>query len=136
MIEKIAEEIKEEILGKQFELSFSFVSKKKIWELNKIYRKKDEPTDILSFLLEKNVGEILICKKQAEQKWQNLWQKNSEIDFPKLEDYLLFLVIHGLLHLKGLEHSSKMRKYEFQYYSRYRCRDARSARGSSRTKSR
>ena len=100
------EKIKNDILGKRYELSFCFISKNKIKSLNKKYRGKDEPTDILSFPLEKDSGEILICKEIARKK------KNS----------ILFLVIHGMLHLKGLEHGAKMEAYELTHYSRYRRR--------------
>lgn len=108
------ERIKIDILGKKFDLSFAFVSKREIKRLNRIYRKKDEPTDILSFPLDKTSGEILICREMA---------KTKSVKFGMgFKNYLLFLVIHGLLHLKGLRHGSKMEKYEFTYYSRYRCR--------------
>jgi probable rRNA maturation factor len=113
-IEKITKKAKEEILGKHYELSFSFINKSEIKKLNKKYRGKNEATDILSFPLEKTAGEILICKEMTKEK------------APKFEktfnEYLLFLVIHGLLHLKGLKHGAKMEKYENWYYSRYRCR--------------
>lgn len=107
------EEIKNEILGKQYRLSFAFISKNKIKELNKTYRKKDEPTDVLSFPLDKDSGEILICKAMAKTKAQKFGMT--------FEKYLLFLVIHALLHLKGLEHGDKMERYEQRYNSRYRC---------------
>jgi len=112
------EEIKNEILGKRYELSFAFISKNKIKELNKKYRKVDEPTDVLSFQLEKNIGEIFICKAIAKIK-----APKFEMTF---EDYLIFLVIHALLHLKGLEHGAKMERHEQRYHSRYRRRDLRS----------
>jgi len=116
------QEIKEDILGKQYELSFAFVSKNKIQSLNKTYRQKDEPTDILSFTLsnpsnssgQEGSGEILICKEIAKIKAPK-FGKN-------LEEYLLFLVIHGNLHLKGLAHGDKMERHELTYYSRYRRR--------------
>ncbi|MFH0804327.1 MAG: rRNA maturation RNase YbeY [Candidatus Zambryskibacteria bacterium] len=108
------EKIKEDILGKRYELSFAFIDKKEIKSLNKKYRKKNEATDILSFPLDKNNGEILICKEVAKTKAKNFGKNFKE--------YLLFLVIHGMLHLKGMEHSSKMDKYELTYYSRYRRR--------------
>jgi len=108
------EKIKDEILGKRYELSFSFISKNKIRALNKKYRGKDEPTDILSFPLDKNLGEILICKEIVEKKSKDFNLKS--------DDYLLFLVIHGALHLKGMTHSSKMKRYELKYYSRHRHR--------------
>lgn len=123
MVKKLpVEEIKNDILGKQYELSFAFISKNKIKSLNKKYRKKDEPTDILSFPLgnprassgQEDSGEILICREIAKIKAPK-FAKN-------LEEYLLFLVIHGILHLKGLTHGVKMERYEQRYYSRYRRR--------------
>jgi probable rRNA maturation factor len=122
MVKKIPfEEIKNDILGKRYELSIVFVNKNKIKYLNKKYRRKNEATDILSFDLSnpsiKNsgqAGEIFICPEIAK------------IKAPKFsmiyKNYLLFLVIHGILHLKGLEHGDKMDEYELTYYSRYRRR--------------
>ena len=59
--------IKEAVLGKNFELSLVFCSAKKIQNLNKIYRNINKPTDILSFPLSKNSGEIFICKSEARK---------------------------------------------------------------------
>jgi len=111
---KLIEEIKSEILGKEYELSFSFVSSAKIQKLNRIYRSKNKPTDILSFPLSKKDGEILICKKIAKLKSKDFNMK--------AEEYLVLLVIHGILHLKGLTHGAKMTEYELSYHSRYRRR--------------
>jgi probable rRNA maturation factor len=108
------EKIKNDILGKQYELSFAFIDKARSKFLNNTYRKKNKPTDVLSFPLLKNKGEILICKDIAKIKAK---------DFGKnLGEYLLFLVIHAMLHLKGLDHGDKMERYELTYYSRYRRR--------------
>jgi probable rRNA maturation factor len=70
--------------------------------LNRKYRRKDCATDVLSFPLGEKLpggfyaGDILICwpvaKKQARQNSQSLEQE------------LLLLMIHGLLHLQGLDH--------------------------------
>ena len=112
--EKLVEEIKNEILGKEYNLSLVFISKNKIKFLNNKYRKKNEATDILSFSLDKNLGEIFICKEIAKAK---------SIKFEMSpNNYLLFLVIHGILHLKGFVHSVKMESNELKYYSRYRHR--------------
>jgi probable rRNA maturation factor len=110
----LVEQIKNDILGKQYELSVCFVSKNKIKSLNKKYRKKNETTDILSFPISDKMGEIFICPAVAKIK--------SKKFYPVYENYLLFLVIHGSLHLKGLDHSDKMEAYEFTHYSRYRRR--------------
>lgn len=109
-----ADEIKNDILGKRYKLSFAFIDKARIKFLNKTYRQKNEPTDILSFPLEKDSGEILICKEIAKIKAVKFGMTFS--------NYLLFLVIHGNFHLKGMQHSDKMEKYELKYYSRYRRR--------------
>jgi len=46
------------IIGKQ-EISLVFVGKEKIQEINKKYRRKDQPTDVLSF--DEDLNEIFIC---------------------------------------------------------------------------
>ncbi len=111
---KLIEEIKAEILGENYDLSFAFVNKKTIKEVNSKYRGKNEPTDVLSFTLSKTSGEILICKEIAKLKSKNFNMEPSE--------YLIFLVIHGMLHLKGFDHSAKMSAYELSYHSRFRRR--------------
>ena len=98
------EKIKNAVLGKDYELSFSFVSEKKIQELNKKYRGINAPTDILSFELEKGAGEIFICKKMAREK-ARLFAR----PFP---NFLIFLFIHGLCHLKGMDHGATMERQE------------------------
>jgi probable rRNA maturation factor len=90
------------------------VGKKRMCTLNKTYRQKDYATDVLSFTADKNLGEIFINPNVAQSK-----SKNFEMSYG---NYLLFLVIHALLHLKGLDHGDKMEKYELTYYNRYRHR--------------
>lgn len=96
--------IKDSALGKKYELSFSFVSPKKIQELNKKYRNINKPTDILSFELEKNAGEIFICKSLAREK--------ADLFARPFQNYLTFLFIHGLCHLKGMHHGATMERQE------------------------
>ena len=94
----------EEILGKKFSVSIAYISDQKMREINHRYRKIDKTTDILSFSLDKNLGEILISKKEAEKKARLFGMKNK--------DYLDYILIHGLLHLKGFEHGSIMERHE------------------------
>lgn len=107
----VAQKIKAEILGRDYDLSFAFISKDEIHKLNKKYRKKDKPTDILSFPLSKTSGEILICKEIAKLKSKDFGLKNA--------DYLPFLFIHGCLHLKGLDHGEEMEKLEQKYFKKF-----------------
>ncbi len=105
--------IKNDILGKDYSLSVAYVSEGKSRVLNKKFRKKDKATNVLSFALTKSSGELILCKavikKEAKEKKFN---KNYA-------ELLLFLVIHGMLHLKGLRHSSTMEKAEVIYFDKY-----------------
>jgi len=96
--------IKEHVLGPDYELSLVFVDSKKIQELNRQYRDKDKPTDVLSFPLTENSGEIFICLSVAKEKAKDFSRKPN--------DHVGFLFIHGLLHLKGLDHGSRMDQEE------------------------
>jgi probable rRNA maturation factor len=110
----LIEEIKRDVLGEKYDLSFAYVKKDEIHRLNKLYRKKDKPTDVLSFPLSKTSGELLICKEIAKLKAKDFKMEPQE--------FLIFLVIHGMLHLKGMRHGSKMEAYERTHCSRYRHR--------------
>jgi len=97
-------DIKDTVLGKNYTLSLVFIGDHLSRRLNNTYRDKDKPTNILSFSLDKNEGEIFInlnlAKKQASR-------------FGKTErTFIAYLFIHGLLHLKGMEHGSRMESTE------------------------
>ncbi|OGI68642.1 rRNA maturation RNase YbeY [Candidatus Nomurabacteria bacterium RIFCSPLOWO2_01_FULL_41_12] len=102
--------IKNDILGKDYSLSIAYVTEKKSREINKKYRKKDKATNILSFPLHKNEGELVLCKAVIKRE-----ANNSSRTFKEWQG---FLVIHGMLHLKGLKHGKKMEKLEEKYLSR------------------
>lgn len=96
--------MKDKILGKKYDLSIVFVGKSLGRKLNLKHRNKNYATDILSFTLDKETGEIFL---QPEV----LKRKAKEFD-RKPENYLNFLVIHGLFHLKGFDHGSIMESEE------------------------
>ena len=96
--------IKNKILGKDYDLSWAFISPTKIQKLNKIYRNINKPTDILSFPLSKTEGEIYLCKSEARKEAGNFDRE--------YENFLLFLFIHGCVHLKGYDHGSTMENEE------------------------
>ncbi len=72
--------------------------------LNRTYRGKDVATDVLSFPLGEKLpggfyaGDVLVCVPVAEE------QARRHGHSPARE--LLLLTIHGLLHLKGLDHET------------------------------
>lgn len=92
------------VLGKKYDLSLVFIGKKKMRDFNLKFRQKDYATNILSFPLSKNEGEIFICPLVAKKE-----ARNASYDFNK---YLKFLFIHGITHLKGFDHGSRMEKEE------------------------
>lgn len=89
------------------EISLSFVDDKTIQQLNKQYRNKDKPTDVLSFSLREGefgninpdvLGDIVISiETAASDASKNSLSLKQEIDF---------LIIHGLLHLLGYNHEN------------------------------
>lgn len=100
-----------------WELCIKFVGKKEIAELNKVYRHKDYPTDVLSFpqteweerigvrtpysapkdsLLMNTLGDIVICPAIAEENAEKIGQS--------LDREVCFLIVHGILHLCGHDH--------------------------------
>ncbi|MBN2345557.1 MAG: rRNA maturation RNase YbeY [Candidatus Aminicenantes bacterium] len=71
---------------------------------NRKFRRRDHVTDVLSFPLGEKLpdglyaGDVLICVPRAEAQARR--QGHS------LARELLLLMIHGLLHLKGLDHEA------------------------------
>lgn len=106
-IAKKTNSIKNDILGKEYSLSVAYVSEKKSREINKKYRKIDKATNVLSFALRKDLGELLLCKAVIRKEAKKIHKTT--------ERWLGFLVIHGMLHLKGMEHSARMERAEKQY---------------------
>ncbi|MFA6000295.1 MAG: rRNA maturation RNase YbeY [Candidatus Paceibacterota bacterium] len=104
-------QIKNDILGEKYNLSIAFVGEAKSRELNKRYRNKDKSTNILSFSLSKNAGELILCQSVIKKEYKNFDRE--------LPEFIGFLVIHGMLHLKGFEHSSKMEREEQKYDKKY-----------------
>jgi len=89
-----ADKIKDYILGKEYELSLVFCKNALSRKLNRIYRGKDKPTNVLAFPLSKTSGEIFINSQHLD-------------GFSPLH-----LFIHGCLHLKGMQHGRRMEEAE------------------------
>jgi len=97
-------------LNEEFDLSLVIVGPKKIKEINRDYRNKDQVTDVISFACidgqddysfeeNYNLGDIFInvdrVKSQAKE------YKHS------IKREYCFLFVHGLLHLLGYDHMNK-----------------------------
>jgi len=108
--------VKNDILGKDYSLSIALVDQDTSQALNKRFRQKDKPTNVLSFALTESSGELVLCPTLIKEQ-----SKNKETNFGKnYSELMLFLVIHGMLHLKGMQHSSRMEREEEFYCSKYK----------------
>lgn len=92
------------VLGSDYECSLVIVSSKKSQELNRTYREKDYPTNILSFPLNENEGEIFLDLKKA--------RAEAPLFNRTYTNFIGFLFIHALLHLKGFDHGDTMERQE------------------------
>ncbi|MFP3633611.1 rRNA maturation RNase YbeY [Bacillus sp. SIMBA_033] len=103
----------------QAEVSVTIVTNEDIREINRDYRGKDTPTDVISFALEEEgedeveivgadmppvLGDIIISadrtKEQAEEYGHSFMRE------------LGFLAVHGFLHLLGYDHMTKEEEEE------------------------
>ncbi|MBB5324753.1 putative rRNA maturation factor [Anoxybacillus tepidamans] len=101
------------------EVSISFVDNEQIRLINRDYRGKDQPTDVISFALEELgegeveiigvnmplvLGDIVIsvpkAKEQAEEYGHSFMRE------------LGFLAVHGFLHLLGYDHETEEEEKE------------------------
>ncbi len=104
--------IKDFVLGRDYELHLNFVTAPEIRRLNKIYRDQDRPTDILSFPLETGLGEIYICPSET--------RRAAKLFDRPYANFLVFLFIHGCVHLKGYDHGGTMERIEVAVRKRFK----------------
>ena len=96
--------MKEAVLGKDYQLSLVFVGDRLSRKFNRMYRQHDTPATVLSFPLSKDDGEILINLAKAK--------RVAHTHNMGYRQFVGYLFIHGLLHLKGLKHGSTMEQQE------------------------
>ena len=92
-----------------------------IQRINNLYRGKNHPTDILTFeygLDQDVLGDMMISLETVERQAPDF--ENT------FEEELLYIVIHGVLHLLGFEHeetddisSEQMIMKQSEYFARY-----------------
>jgi len=96
-LKKTAEKVlKGEKIKTKKEISIAIVDSLEIKKLNKQYRKKNKPTDVLSFgKIDSDISEIVICPEEVEKNGDDFKKEMAEV------------VIHGMLHLLGHDHEKK-----------------------------
>ena len=95
---------KYQFLNKKVSLSLLLSNNKKIKKLNKHFRNKNKPTDILSFPIDKKIrisknmylGDIIIS--------YNCLDKPKSQDLKSFRQKVIKIFIHGFLHLLGFNH--------------------------------
>jgi len=113
-LKKIAKAILKKEKKKKLELSIVLVGQARIKKLNKQYRQKNRPTDVLAFAYN-GLGEIVIYLEQVK--------RNAQKFNTSFKDELKRVLIHGILHLLGYDHeqsvkqAQQMRKKEEIYLS-------------------
>lgn len=99
------------------EVSLSFVSKEEIHDLNRNYRNVDSPTDVLSFPLIEDIGDlddgeeillgdVVICQEKAEEQAEEYGHS--------VERELVYLFVHSICHLLGYDHMEEDEKAEMR----------------------
>lgn len=91
------------------DLSVHFIGRDRMKKMNFIYRNKNKVTDVLSFAIndgkfflnkeEKELGDIFICFEQVKKQ-----AKENKINY---EEELKRILIHGVLHLAGYDHTKE-----------------------------
>lgn len=109
---------KEQISG-EAEMSVTFVDNKEIQEINRNYRQKDQPTDVLSFAMqEKGEGEIDILDEDMPLMLGDIIisieraKEQAEEFNHSLDREVAFLAVHGFLHLLGYDHQHEAAEKE------------------------
>ena len=87
------------------ELSVVFSNDRVLQELNRTYRHKDRPTNVLAFSQSPTyageptstmLGDVIVSLPMAAREAHDLNQS--------LEERVIYLLLHGILHLLGYEH--------------------------------
>ena len=102
-LKSIAAKILDLLEENQAELSVALVGNAEIQRLNAKYRKKNSPTDVLSFPVENRLlvgerllGDVIISVQKARQQAKERQRS--------LDKEMVTLLIHGVVHLLGYDH--------------------------------
>ena len=116
-------------LPEETEMSVTFMDNAAIQEINRVYRGKDAPTDVISFALEEEgedeipvifedgdnpmprvLGDIMISIERAAE-------QAEEYGHSLLREYA-FLIAHSMLHLFGYDHMEEVERKEMEMHQK------------------
>ena len=98
------EKLARAVLGGRYELSVVVCGDTLASRINRENRKKTYAPNVLSFPLGKNEGEIFLNIRKAEREAREYETSPNA--------RLALLYVHGLYHLKGLDHGARMERAE------------------------
>ena len=111
LVRKIARKFLKKHKKEKKDLSIAFVGDRRIRELNKNYRKIDKVTDVLSFAgEEKFLGEVIIDYSQIKRQAKEFRGRGMRA----VEEELVFILAHGLLHLLGYDDRTEEERREME----------------------
>lgn len=96
-------------------LDIKIVEPEEMQALNFYYRKKQKPTNVLSFVCDlpselkgEHLGDLAFCAEIIE--------KEAQEQHKSLEAHWAHLVIHGILHLLGYDHQTDEQAHRMESY--------------------
>lgn len=97
------------------EITVVFVNSVEMQKINRQFRQKNKPTDVLSFASSDpdSLGELLLCPEILKK--QALRQKHP------YKDELAYMLIHGLLHLQGYDHERSQQEEKLMFRLQENC---------------
>jgi len=106
--------------GSDVELGLVITSQEKVRQLNKSYRGKDEPTDVLAFYMTSAAGETFVAPLDGL-----LHLGEVIVSYPQaviqakehrhsIKKELAILIIHGVLHLLGYDHEEPEQEHQMR----------------------
>lgn len=107
-VKRIASAILDLVGQEDAELSLALIGNAEMQRLNAKYRKKNYPTDVLSFPVEESLpqptrllGDVIISVEKAAAQAKE--RRRS------LDEEMITLLIHGIVHLMGYDHERSAR---------------------------
>lgn len=120
----VKEERKNEYNKKDYYISILITNNESIKEINKEYRKKDTPTDVISFAYNEteNIGEIEVIGDIIIS-YERVLEQAKDYNH-SIEREFYYVLVHGLLHILGYDHIEnedriKMREKEEFYLTKF-----------------